>query len=123
MYPHVTNASNRGLRHALTSHAGYPAVTRPRNTRTFPPRRWDDGPVSKGAAVSGPRTDNRPVRTLVKNALVVAVMVLALLLSPFALPITMVVRWVRGRATKTEQVVPGAEAQTSLRSDAQRLSS
>jgi hypothetical protein len=55
--------------------------------------------------------------------MVVAVMIFALLLSPFALPITMVVRWVRGRATKTEQIVSGAEVQTSLRSEAQRLSS
>jgi hypothetical protein len=47
----------------------------------------------------------RSLRTRLKNALVVAAMIFALLLSPFALPITMVVRWVRGRATKTEQIV------------------
>lgn len=66
---------------------------------------------------------DRPGSTRAKNAMVVAVMIFALLLSPFALPITMVVRWVRGRATKTEQIVSGAEVQTSLRSEAQRLSS
>ncbi len=59
----------------------------------------------------------------VKDSLVVAVMIFALLLSPFALPITMVVKWVRGHATKTEQIVSGVETQTSLRSEAQRLSS
>ncbi len=80
--------------------------------------RGRDPAIRKDRVMAAPRS----IRARLKNVLIVAVMIFALLLSPFALPITMVVRWVRGRATKT-QIVRGAEAQTSLRSEAQRLSS
>jgi hypothetical protein len=41
-----------------------------------------------------------------KTFLVVSFMICALALAPFALPVTMIVRWVRGRSTKTEQIAP-----------------
>ncbi len=46
-----------------------------------------------------------------KKALVVLVMLFALLLSPFVLPVRAVVRWIQ-RGTKTEQVTRRREVRT-----------
>jgi hypothetical protein len=64
------------------------------------------GPTGRLAVLQDTlRKTERQIGTWIKRLLVVLVMLLALLLSPFALSVTIVVRWVNRATGRTEQVV------------------
>jgi hypothetical protein len=63
-------------------------------------------PIGRMAVLqSALRKTERRVGAWIKKLLIVLVMLLALLLSPFALPVTIVIRWVNRATGRTEQVV------------------
>ena len=66
-------------------------------------------PAFEDAKVGSARSRARRVLASAKKILVLFVMLLALLLSPLALPVNLIAKWVNRATGKTEQVTPRRE--------------